>query len=61
MVQSEESSRLSYLGMQIYVTDQGATIDMVFYTKKLLEGEVMPERQSPGMKSTLMVQEDLAL
>jgi hypothetical protein len=44
MVQFEERGRLLYLGMQINVTDQqGATIVMVFYTKQLLKGEVVPE------------------
>jgi hypothetical protein len=44
MVQFEERGRFLYLGMQINVTDQqGATIVMVFYTKQLLKGEVVPE------------------
>jgi hypothetical protein len=58
MVLFEESSILSYLGMQIDVMDEGTTIDMMFYTKQLLEGVNMPERQSSGTKSTIMAQED---
>ncbi len=55
MAQFEESGRLLYLVMQIDVTNQGATIHLVFYTEQLLEREVVPERQSPGMMSTFMV------
>jgi hypothetical protein len=58
MVLFEESSILSYLGMKIDVMDEGTTIDMIFYTKQLLEGVNMPERQSSGTKSTIIAQED---
>jgi hypothetical protein len=47
--------------MQIIIMDQGATIDIMFYTKQFLEGEVMSERQLPGTKSTFIEQQDLPM
>jgi len=36
-VQFETGGRLSYLGMEINVTDAGTSVDMSFYVKRLLE------------------------
>ncbi len=36
-VQFETGGRLSYLGMEINVTDAGTSVDMSFYVKQLLE------------------------
>jgi hypothetical protein len=55
VVQLEENVRLSYLSMQINVSDAGTTIDMAFYMKQLLEGMDVPERRSPGLKATFTV------
>jgi hypothetical protein len=45
----EEGGRLSYLGMQLNVTDEETTINMLFYTKQLPEGSNVHVRESPGM------------
>jgi hypothetical protein len=37
-VQFEIGEKLSYLGMQINIKDEGTMVDMSFYIKKLLEG-----------------------
>jgi hypothetical protein len=33
-----EGGRLSYLGMQLELCDEGTIVDMLFYAKQLLEG-----------------------
>jgi hypothetical protein len=40
-VQFEVGSKLSYLGMQIDIRNEGTMIDMSFYVKKLLEGTMV--------------------
>jgi flagellar motor protein MotB len=37
-IQFEEGGRLSYLGMQLELCDEGTIVDMLFYAKQLLEG-----------------------
>lgn len=60
-VQFEIDSRLSYLGMEINITDEGTRIDMSFYMKQMLddaeEKVELVEYSSPGMKETFVSSE----
>jgi hypothetical protein len=60
-VQFEVGERLSYLGMQINVKDEGTTVDMSFYVKKLLEGTTVKGQASPGNHSSFIVDEESQL
>ncbi len=40
-IQYEEGAKLTYLGMDVNIEDQGMTIDMIFYVKQVLEGETV--------------------
>jgi hypothetical protein len=57
-VQFEIGERLSYLGMQINVKDEGTTVDMSFYIKKHLEGTTVKGQASPGNHSSFIVDEE---
>jgi hypothetical protein len=57
-VQFEIGNKLSYLGMEIEVTDAGTTIDMSFYVEELLKGYDVVERWSPAKKTWFVVGED---
>ena len=56
-VQFEVGEKLSYLGMQIEIKDEGTTVDMSFYVKKLLEGMTVKGQASPGNHSSFIVNE----
>jgi hypothetical protein len=56
-VQFEIGSKLSYLGMQIDIRDEGTMIDMSFYVKKLLEGTTVKGQSSPGNHNSFIVDE----
>jgi len=60
-VQFEVGEKLSYLGMQINVKDEGTTVDMSFYIKKLLEGTTVKGQASPGNHSSFIVDEESRL
>jgi hypothetical protein len=60
-VQFEIGEKLSYLGMQINVQDEGTTVDMSFYIKKLLEGTMVKGQASPGNHSSFIVNEESQL
>jgi hypothetical protein len=57
MIQFEEGSRLSYLGMQLELREKGTIVDMSFYAKQLLEGKNCKEAPSPSTKRTFEVDE----
>jgi hypothetical protein len=57
-VQFEVNVKHSYLGMQISVAETGVVVDMVFYAKKIIEGEEVNVHQSPGNKSMFQVAVD---
>jgi hypothetical protein len=46
---------LSYLGMQISITDEGTEVSMSFYVQQLLEGLSIAVKPSPGTKATYIV------
>jgi hypothetical protein len=54
-IQYEEGAKLTYLGMDVNIEDQGMTIDMIFYVKQVLEGETVEEFDSPGTKNMFIV------
>jgi hypothetical protein len=56
-VQFEVGSKLSYLGMQIEIRDEGTMIDMSFYVKKLLEEVSVKGQSSPGNHNSFIVDE----
>jgi hypothetical protein len=56
-VQFKVGSKLSYLGMQIDVEDEGTIVDMTFYVKKLLEGTKVKGQSSPGKHNSFIVDE----
>jgi hypothetical protein len=60
-VQFEVGDKMSYLGMNITIGDQGTTVDMTFYVRQLLEGEQVEEYGSPGTKSIFIVKSSKAL
>jgi hypothetical protein len=61
VVQFEVGDKMSYLGMNITIGDQGTTIDMTFYARQLLEGEQVDEYGLPGTKSMFIVKSSKAL
>jgi hypothetical protein len=54
-IQFEEGGRLSYLGMQLELHEEGTIVDMLFYAKQLLEGKNLKEAPSPSTKRTFEV------
>jgi hypothetical protein len=54
-IQYEVGAKLSYLGMDVNIEDQGTMIDMMFYVKQVLEGEMVEDFDSPGMKNMFIV------
>jgi hypothetical protein len=56
-VQFEVGSKLSYLGMQIDIKDEGTMVDMSFYVKKLLEGASVKGQSLPGNHNSFIVNE----
>jgi len=56
-VQFEVGSKLSYLGMQIDIKDEGTVVDMNFYVKKLLEAASVKGQSSPGNHNSFIVNE----
>ncbi len=61
MVQFEVGDKMSYLGMNITIGDQGMMVDMTFYARQLLEGEQVDEYGSLGTKSIFIVKSSKAL
>jgi hypothetical protein len=61
VVQFEVGDKMSYLGMNITIGDQGTTIDMAFYARQLLKGEQVDDYGSPGTKSMFIVKSSKAL
>jgi len=54
----EVGKKLSYLGMEIEVTQEGTRLDMTHFVKKLLEGvEEGRQYESPGTKDSFVVDE----
>jgi len=54
----EVGKKLSYLGMEIAVTQEGMRLDMTHFVKKLLEGmEEGRQYESPGTKDSFAVDE----
>jgi hypothetical protein len=60
-IQFKEGGRLSYLGMQLELREEGTVVDMSFYTKQLLEGKNFKEAPSPSTKRTFKVDEESPL
>jgi len=60
-VQFKVGEKLSYLGMQIDIEDEGTTVDMSFYVKKLLEGTTVKGQASPRNHSSFIVDKELQL
>jgi len=56
-IQFEEGGRLSYLGMQLELREEGTVVDMSFYAKQLLEGKELKEASSPSTRRTFEVDE----
>jgi ribosomal protein L7Ae-like RNA K-turn-binding protein len=57
----ERNGELSYLGMEIEISDEGTKIDMSFYVRQIIgdaeERSVLTEYESPGTKETFVAQE----
>jgi hypothetical protein len=51
-VQFEEGTKLSYHGIEMKITNHGTFVNVSFYMKQLLEGEMVEEQFSPGTKDT---------
>jgi hypothetical protein len=60
-VQFEISKKLSYLGMQLDIKEDGAVVDMTFYVEKLLEGLTVNTMTSPGNHNTFIVDDKAKL
>jgi len=60
-VQFKIGEKLSYLGMQINVQDEGTTVDMSFYIQKLLEGTMVKGQASLGNHSSFIVDDESQL
>ena len=60
-IQFEEGGKLSYLGMQLELKEEGTVVDMSFYAKQLLDGRDLKEVPSPSTKKTFEVDEDSPL
>jgi hypothetical protein len=54
-IQFEEGGRLSYLGMQLELREEGTVVVMSFYAKQLLEGKDFKEESSPSTRRTFEV------
>jgi hypothetical protein len=52
----EIGKKLSYLGMEISITESGVTVDMTFYAKRILEDENVVEMKSPCTKTMFVVE-----
>jgi hypothetical protein len=61
MIQFEEGGRLSYLGMQLELREEGTICYMSFDAEQLLEGKNFKEAPSPSTKKTFEVDEDSPL
>jgi hypothetical protein len=57
-VQFEIGSKLSYLGMQVEIWDEGTEVDMNFYVKKLLEGATVKGQSLPGYHNSFVVDDN---
>jgi hypothetical protein len=61
-VQFEEGGRLSYLGMDINITDEGTRVDMSFYVRQLVEDaekrKALLVYDSPGTKESFVCKEE---
>jgi hypothetical protein len=61
MVQFEECGRLSYLGMEVDITDAGTSIDMSFYVRQLVESaetkRMLMVYDSPGTRESFVIQD----
>jgi len=57
-IQYEVEAKLSYLGMDVNIVDQGTMIDMRFYVKQVLEGETVEEFDSPRLKNMFIIASD---
>lgn len=51
-MQFEEGNKLSNLGIEMKITNHVTFVNVSFYMKKLLEGEMVEEQFSPGTKDT---------
>jgi hypothetical protein len=60
-VQCEISKKLSYLGMQLDIKDDGAIVDMTFYVEKLLEGLTLTMMSLPGNHNMFIVDDKAKL
>jgi hypothetical protein len=60
-VQFEISRKLSYLGMQLNIKEDGAVVDMTFYVEKLLEGLTVKTMASPGNHNSFIVDDKAKL
>jgi hypothetical protein len=60
-VQFEIPKKLSYLGMQLDIKEDGAIVDMTFYMKKLLEGLTLTMMYSPGNHNSFIVDDNAKL
>ncbi len=57
-VQFEVVKKLSYLGMHIEIKDEGMTVDMSFYVKKLLEGTTVKGQALPSNYNSFIVDKE---
>jgi hypothetical protein len=57
-IQYEVEAKLSYLGMDVNIVDQGTMIDMRFYVKQVLEGETVEKFDSPRLKNMFIIASD---
>jgi hypothetical protein len=61
-MQFEEGGRLSYLGMDISIADEGTIVDMSFYVKQLVADaenrKTLVLYDSPGTKESFVYKED---
>jgi hypothetical protein len=60
-VQFEILKKLSYLGMQLDIKEDGAIVDMTFYVEKLLEGLTLNMMSSPGNHNSFIVDDNAKL
>jgi hypothetical protein len=62
-VKFKRNNKLSYLGMEIEITDEGTIVDMSFFVHQLLKenGQGVKVMSAPGTKEMYMVDEKLEL
>jgi hypothetical protein len=60
-VQFGISKKLSYLGMQLNIKEDGAVVHMTFYVEKLLEGLALTMMSSPGNHNSFIVDDNAKL